>query len=248
MITIKTSSQLDSMRKAGAVVAAALKAAERCVKAGVTTLEVNAAVEDCILAAGAVPSFKNYRGFPFATCISINDVVVHGFPSPRILKEGEIVSVDVGAKLNGYHGDAARTFLIGKVAPAAAKLVEVTQQSFFEGIKFARAGRRLGDLSHAVQAYAQSFGYGVVREMVGHGIGAALHEDPNVPNYGVAGTGVLLKKGFTLAVEPMITAGGYRIKIDGDGWTCRTVDGSLSAHYENTIIITDGEPEILTLY
>lgn len=247
MITVKKSSELDKMRRAGKIVGGALRNIEQFVKPGVSTLELDAIIEDFIRSSGAAPSFKNYMGYKHSACISIDDVVVHGIPSSdTVLKEGQIVSIDVGAKIEGFHGDAARTFLVGKVSEEAKQLVGVTKQSFFEGIKYCKAGRRLGDMSHAIQEYAESFGYGVVREMTGHGIGRALHEDPTVYNYGPAGSGVILKAGYTLAVEPMITAGHYGIYIESDGWTCKTKDGSLAAHYENTFIVTDGEPEILT--
>ncbi len=247
MITVKSKTDFENMRLAGAVVGKALSEVEKFIRPGITTLELDSIIEDVILSEGATPSFKNYNGFPSAACISIDDVVVHGIPSLRVLKEGEIVSVDVGAKKNGFHGDAARTFAVGKVEPYKQKLIDVTKQSFFEGLKFLKAGGRLGDVSHAIQAYAESFGYGVVRDMVGHGIGAHLHEDPNIPNYGKAGTGIPIKVGYAFAIEPMITFGDYRITIDDDGWTCRTRDGSPSAHYENTVIITENGVEILTL-
>ncbi len=247
MITIKNDEAFELMRISGAIVGKALREIEPYVKPGVSTLELNSIIEDIIRSEGAIPSFKNYNGFPAAACISIDDVVVHGIPSLTILKEGEIVSIDVGACKNGYHGDAARTFAVGEISPAKKKLIEVTQQSFFEGLKFVKIGAKLGDVSHAIQTYVEKFGYGVVREMVGHGIGRRLHEDPNVPNYGSAGVGFTLKKGFALAIEPMITLGDYHIKIDRDGWTCRTQDGSPAAHYENTIIITENDVEILTL-
>lgn len=247
MITIKSNEEFDLMRVSGAIVGKALREVEAYVKPGVTTLELNAIIEDIILSEGAIPSFKGYGGFPAASCISVDDVVVHGFPSLKVLKEGEIVSIDVGACKNGFHGDAARTFAVGEVSPGKRKLIEVTKQSFYEGLKFVKAGAKLGDVSHAIQAYAESYNYGVVREMVGHGIGRKLHEDPSVPNYGKAGSGVTLKKGFALAIEPMITYGDFRVTIDDDGWTCRTRDGSPSAHYENTVIITESGVEILTL-
>lgn len=247
MITIKSNEEFDLMRISGAIVGKALREVEAYVKPGVTTLELNAIIEDIILSEGATPSFKGYGGFPAASCISVDDVVVHGFPSLKVLKEGEIVSIDVGACKNGFHGDAARTFAVGEVSPGKRKLIEVTKQSFYEGLKFVKAGAKLGDVSHAIQAYAESYNYGVVREMVGHGIGRKLHEDPSVPNYGKAGSGVTLKKGFALAIEPMITYGDFRVTIDDDGWTCRTRDGSPSAHYENTVIITENGVEILTL-
>lgn len=247
MITIKSDEEIEFMRISGAIVGKALREVEPYVKPGVTTLELNSIIEEIILSEGATPSFKGYGGFPAATCISVDDVVVHGFPSLKVLKEGEIVSIDVGAYKNGFHGDAARTFAVGEIAPGKRKLIEVTKQSFFEGLKFVKAGVRLGDVSHAIQAYAESYNYGVVRDMVGHGIGRKLHEDPSVPNYGKAGSGVVLKNGMALAIEPMITYGDYRVVIDEDGWTCRTRDHSVSAHYENTVIITSNGVEILTL-
>ncbi len=247
MITIKNDEEFELMRISGAIVGKALKEIESYIKPGISTLELNSIVEDIILSEGATPSFKNYNGFPAATCISIDDVVVHGIPSLTVLKEGEIVSIDVGACKNGFHGDAARTFAVGEISAAKRKLIEVTQQSFFEGVKQIKIGAKLGDVSHAIQAYVEKFGYGVVREMVGHGIGRRLHEDPNVPNYGTAGIGFTLKKGFALAIEPMITLGDHHVKFDKDGWTCRTRDGSPAAHYENTVIITDKDVEILTL-
>lgn len=247
MITVKSAEDFRHMREAGRIVGKALSEVEKYIRPGISTLELDSIIEDTILSEGAIPSFKNYNGFPSATCISIDDVIVHGIPSLRVLKEGEIVSIDVGAKKNGFHGDAARTFAVGNIDAGKAKLIEVTKQSFFEGLKFLKVGARLGDVSHAIQSYAESFGYGVVREMVGHGIGRRLHEDPNIPNYGKAGTGVPIKAGYAFAIEPMITFGDYRITIDDDGWTCRTRDGSPSAHYENTVIITENGVEILTM-
>lgn len=248
MIAVKTEQQLEKMRVAGKIVGDTLRYIEPFVKPGISTLELNSMIEEFIRSKGASPSFKNYNGFPAASCISIDDVVVHGIPSLRTLVEGQIVSIDVGAVINGFHGDAARTFPVGKVSPEKLKLIKVTKQSFFEGIKYARAGCRVGDISHAVQTYAESFGYGVVREMVGHGIGQRLHEPPDVPNYGSAGSGLKLQKGNTLAIEPMINLGAPNIRIDArDGWTCRTRDGLPSAHYENTVIVGESEAEILTL-
>lgn len=235
------------MRVAGRLTGEALACAEEMIKPGVTTAQINKAVHEFITSHDAIPSFLGYHGYPASACVSVNDVVVHGIPGSYVLQEGDIVSVDVGVIKDGWQGDAARTFAVGKISDAAQKLIDVTRECFFEGIKEARAGRRLGDLSSAVQRHAESHGYGVVREMVGHGIGRKMHEDPSVPNYGTAGTGVLLKSGYTLAVEPMINAGTFKIKFDSDGWTTRTADGSLSAHYENTIVVRDGEPEILTL-
>ncbi|MDE6397746.1 MAG: type I methionyl aminopeptidase [Clostridiales bacterium] len=247
MITVKKPNEINKMRVAGRLTGEALAVAEEAIKPGVTTEQINRVIHEFITAHDAIPSFLGYHGYPASACVSVNDVVVHGIPGGYVLREGDIVSVDVGVIKDGWQGDAARTFAVGKISADAQRLIDVTRQCFFEGIKEARAGKRLGDLSHAVQKHAESFGYGVVREMVGHGIGRNMHEDPSVPNYGTAGTGVLLKSGYTLAVEPMINAGTFKIKFDADGWTTRTADGSLSAHYENTIVVRDGEPEILTL-
>ena len=248
MIAVRKPAERKKMRKANKVVGDALRMIEQYVRPGVTTMELNAILEEFIVAAGAKPSFKNYHGFPAASCMSIDEVVVHGIPSLRVLKEGEILSVDVGAIVEGYHGDAARTFPVGKISAEKQRLIDVTRESFFEGIKEVRAGRRLGDLSHAIQAYVEARGYSVVREMTGHGIGRNMHEDPSIPNYGVAGSGPLLKAGYCLAIEPMVNMGKYHIEIDSlDGWTCRARDGQPSAHYENTVIVTDGDAEILTL-
>lgn len=248
MIAVRKPAELEKMRKANKVVGDALRMIEQYVRPGVTTMELNAILEEFIVAAGAKPSFKNYHGFPAASCMSIDEVVVHGIPSLRVLKEGEILSVDVGAIVEGYHGDAARTFPVGKISAEKQRLIDVTRESFFEGVKHVRAGRRLGDLSHAIQAYVEARGYSVVREMTGHGIGRNMHEDPSIPNYGAAGSGPLLKAGYCLAIEPMVNMGKYHIEIDSlDGWTCRARDGQPSAHYENTVIVTDGGAEILTL-
>ena len=247
MITVKKTNEIAKMRIAGRLTGEALAVAEALIKPGITTAQVDRAVHEFIVSQNAIPSFLGYCGYPASACVSVNDVVVHGIPGDRVLEEGDIVSVDVGVIKDGWQGDAARTFAVGKISAEAQRLIDVTKQSFFEGIKQARAGRRLGDVSHAIQAYAESFGYGVVRDMVGHGIGRKMHEDPSVPNFGHEGTGVLLKSGYTLAIEPMINAGTYRITFDRDGWTTRSADGSLSAHYENTVCIRDGEPEILTL-
>jgi methionyl aminopeptidase len=248
VISIKSKTDILKMRAAGRLVAEVLEAMRAMAVPGVTTADMNAEAERLILAAGATPSFKGYNGFPFATCMSVDDTVVHGFPSKRALKEGDILSVDIGAYLDGFHGDAARTFAIGSISPDKRKLIEVTERCFFEGVKYAKVGCKLGDISAAVQRYAEKFGFSVVRAMTGHGIGRRLHEDPSIPNYGTAGTGVNLKAGYALAIEPMINMGRYDVVIDrGDGWTCRTADGSASAHYENTVIVTDGEAEIITL-
>ena len=245
MIPVKNNRDLEKMRKAGKITGDVLKYIEEFVKPGVTTLELDARIEEFIKKAGAKPGFKGLYGFPGSACISVDEIVVHGFPSKRELKEGEIVSIDTGAMIEGFNGDAARTFAVGVISDEKQRLIDVTKQSFFEGIKHAKAGRRLGDLSHAIQSYVESHGYSVVRSMCGHGIGRARHEDPSIPNYGTANTGVRLKSGYCLAVEPMVNMGSF--KVDLNGWLCKTSDGKPSAHYENTIIVTNGEPEIITL-
>lgn len=244
---LKSFREITLMKRAGAVAAGALTHVKSLVRPGVTTATLNEAVEEYIIGHKAVPSFKNYQGFPAASCISVNEQVVHGFPGDRVLVEGDIVSIDVGALLDGYHGDTARTYPVGTIDPQAQRLIEITEKSFWDGIAFAKVGNRLGDISAAIQATAESAGYGVVRELVGHGIGVNLHESPDVPNYGKAGHGIRLQSGLTIAVEPMINAGTSKVFVLSDGWTVITADGKYSAHYENTIAITDGEPEVLTL-
>ncbi len=234
------------MRHAGKITAAARSIAREMVTPGVTTQEINKAVHQFIKKSGAVPSFYGYGGFPASSCISVNDQVIHGIPGKRVVNEGDIVSLDVGAYIGGYHGDCAGTFPCGKCSDEALRLIEVTRQSFFEGIKYARQGYRVSDISHAIQEYVESHGFSLVREYVGHGIGQKLHEAPEVPNYGTPGHGPRLVKGMTLAIEPMVNAGGMAVRVLDDDWTVITADGSLSAHYENTVLITDGEPEILT--
>lgn len=247
MILIKSDSEIEIMYESGQITGGALSLAEQSVAPGMTTGELDALIEKYIKSHGARPSFKNYNGFPAAACISVNEVVVHGIPGNRVLKEGDIVSVDVGSYYKGYHSDAARTFAVGEISDEAKKLIEVTKQSFFEGIKFALPGMRIGDIGSHVQSYAESFGFGVVREMVGHGVGRALHEAPDVPNYGREGHGIRLVEGMCIAVEPMITEGSYKIKTLPDGWTTVTADGKLAAHYENTLAITKDGPKLLTL-
>ena len=247
MITLKSSHEIDLMRRSGKITAAARALAGEMVKPGVTTQEINDAVERFIRREGAVPSFLHYNGYPASACISVNDEIIHGIPSPkRVLREGDIVSVDVGAYIGGFHGDCAATFPCGRISPEAQRLIDVTRQSFFEGIRFAREGQRLQDVSSAVQSYVESNGFSVVREYVGHGVGAKMHESPEIPNYGRPGHGPRLLRGMTLAIEPMVNAGSAAITQLSDGWTVKTADGKWSAHYENTILITDGEPEILT--
>ena len=247
MISLKSPREIELMRRAGALTAQARALAGSMVEPGVTTLEIDHAVRDFIRSHGAEPSFLNYGGYPGSACISINDVVIHGIPDHRKLMEGDIVSVDVGAYLDGFHGDCAGTYPCGKVSEAAMNLIRVTEESFWAGIKLARSGNRVYDISHAVQQYVESHGCSVVRDFVGHGIGVKLHEAPEVPNFGPAGHGPRLQPGMTICVEPMVNAGSWEVQVLKDGWTTVTADGSLAAHYENTILITDGEPEILTV-
>ena len=246
MISLKSPREIECMRRAGRLTAQARALAGSLVRPGVTTHEIDTAVRKFIESHGAKPSFLGYGGFKGSACISINEEVIHGIPGPRKLKEGDIVSVDVGAYLDGFHGDCAATFPCGEVSPEALELIRVTEQSFWEGIKLARAGNRVFDISHAVQQYVESHGCSGVRDFVGHGVGAKLHEAPEVPNFGPAGHGPRLQPGMTIAVEPMVCAGDWRVKVLKDGWTTVSADGSLTAHYENTILITDGEPEVLT--
>ena len=235
------------MRQACRITAAARALAGEMVRPGVKTKEIDKAVHDFIVAQGAKPSFLNYNGYPASACISVNNVVIHGIPGGYKLQEGDIVSIDVGAFWKGFHGDCAATFACGRISPTAEKLISVTKQSFFEGLKFARQGYRVSDISHAVQTYVEENGFSVVRAFVGHGVGEKLHEEPEVPNFGSPGRGPRLIKGMTLAIEPMVNVGHYDVQILKDRWTTVTADGSLSAHYENTVLITDGEPEILTV-
>jgi len=245
-ITLKSPKEIELMRRAGKITAAARALAGEMVKPGVTTQEINNEVERFIRKEGAIPSFLNYNGYPGSICISVNDEVIHGIPGKRVLQNGDIVSVDVGAFIGGFHGDCAATFACGEISPEAQDLINVTRQSFFEGIKLAKKGYRVSDISAAIQTYVESHGYGIVREYVGHGIGRNLHESPEVPNFGNPGRGIRLLPGMTLAIEPMVNAGSAAIKLLSDGWTVKTRDGKYAAHYENTILITDGEPEILT--
>ena len=247
MITLKSAHEIDLMRRAGKITAAARALAGEMVRPGVTTQEIDHAVEHFIRKQGAVPSFLHYHGYPASACISVNDEVIHGIPGKRVLAEGDIVSVDVGAYIGGFHGDCAATFACGQISKEAQELIDVTRQSFFEGIKFAKEGHRLQDISAAIQSYVESHGCSIVREYVGHGVGAEMHESPEIPNYGHPGRGPRLLRGMTLAIEPMVNAGSAAIKLMPDGWTVRTLDGKWAAHYENTVLITDGEPEILTV-
>ena len=229
------------------ITAAARALAGEMVKPGVSTGAIDKAVHDFIVAQGAKPSFLGYRGYPGSACISVNNTVIHGIPGGYVLQEGDIVSVDVGAYYKGFHGDCAATFPCGTISAEAKRIIEVTEQSFYEGIRFATKGHRVSDISHAIGAHVESNGFSVVRAFVGHGVGAQLHEEPEVPNFGKPGRGPRLLPGMTLAIEPMVNAGTHDVRILGDGWTVVTTDGKLSAHYENTVLITDGEPEILTV-
>ncbi|MCC8358001.1 MAG: type I methionyl aminopeptidase [Oscillospiraceae bacterium] len=245
-IIIKSPREIELMRQAGRITAAARTIAREMVAPGVTTAQIDREVRHFIEKSGATPTFLGYGGFPASVCLSVNDEVIHGIPGHRRLKEGDIVSVDVGATWKGYVGDCAGTYIAGEGSEEAKRLIAVTRQSFFEGIAQARAGNHVGDISHAVQTYVERNGFGVVREYVGHGVGSEMHEAPEVPNYGPAGHGPKLVRNMTIAVEPMVTQGTWEVKVLKDGWTVKTLDGKLSAHYENTILITDGEPEILT--
>lgn len=247
MIVIKSNNEIDIMREAGKIVAGAHRLVKKAIVPGITTAELDRVAKDYILKKGAVPAFKGYQGYPANICTSLNNQVVHGIPGPIPLKEGDIVSVDIGAFYNGYCGDAARTHPVGQITPEAKKLIEVTRNSFYKGLEFAKEGYRLTDISHAIQSYVEDYGYSVVRALVGHGIGQEMHEDPQVPNFGPPGRGPRLREGMTLAIEPMINAGVFDVKVLDDGWTVVTQDGSLSAHYENTIAITTDQPLLLTI-
>ena len=248
MITLKSSHEIELMRRAGKITAAARALAGEMVRPGVTTQEINDAVEKFIRKEGAVPSFLNYNGFPASACISVNDEVIHGIPGKRVLQEGDIVSVDVGAYIGGFHGDCAATFACGKISPEAQDLIDVTRQSFFEGIKFAKEGCRVSDISAAIQTYVEERGYSIVREYVGHGIGAQMHESPEIPNYGPSHRGPLLQEGMVLCIEPMLTLGSRRVRVlPDDGWTVVTCDGKPAAHSEQMVAVTSGDPEILRI-
>ena len=247
MIIIKNSEQLQLMRQAGRITAEALMVARDEIRPGISTKELDNKIRRYIEKCGATPSFLGLYGFPGSACISVNDAVIHGIPSDKvILTEGDIVKVDVGARFRGYNGDSARTFPVGKVSDEALRLISVTEQSFYEAMKVAKAGNRIGDIGHAVESFVISNGFSVVKEYTGHGVGAELHEDPSIPNHGRAGRGARLYPGMTLAIEPMVNAGADRIKVRKDGWTVVTADGKLSAHYENSIAITESDPIILT--
>ena len=247
MITIKSQREIERMREAGKITAAARSVGRQMLRDGVTTEEINKEIHKFILSCGATPTFLGYGGFPKSACISVNDEVIHGIPGKRIVRNGDIVSIDVGAYKDGFHGDCAATYACGQISEEARRLIEVTRQSFFEGLSFAREGYRLPDLSGAIQRYVEANGFAVVREYVGHGIGTQMHEAPEIPNYVEPRCGrPRFLRGMTIAVEPMVNAGGAAVRVMKDGWTVKTADGRLSAHYENTILITDGEPELLT--
>ena len=247
MIKLKSQREIALMRKAGEITAAARAYAGKMVTAGITTREIDRAVHDFIVSKGAVPTFLNYSGYPASCCLSVNEELSHGIPGRRVLKDGDIVSVDVGATWHGYVGDCAATFTVGEPDPEVRRLIEVTRQSFFEGIAYAREGYRISDIGHAVQTYVEQNGFSVVREYIGHGVGSVMHEDPEVPNYGRPGRGPRLVRGMTIAVEPMVNMGSAAIRVLDDGWTVVTQDGKPACHYENTILITSGDPEILTV-
>ena len=246
-VTIKSPREIELMREAGRILAITHNELEKALKPGISTLDIDRLGEEIIRSYGCTPSFKNYNGYPASICVSVNDEVVHGIPhKDHIIDEGDIVSLDAGVIYKGYHSDAARTHGVGEISPEARKLIDVTRQSFFEGIRFAKEGYRLFDISAAIQQYVESHGYSIVREYVGHGVGAQMHESPEIPNYGHPGRGPRLLRGMTLAIEPMVNAGSAAIQQMSDGWTVKTLDGKWAAHYENSILITDGEPEILT--
>lgn len=248
MITVKSAKQVEKMRKSCKITKEALELIEKNIHPGISTKQLDKIAHDFIISKGAKPNFLNYNGFPGSICASVNDEVVHGIPDKNvILKEGDIISIDMGAVLDGWHSDAARTFPVGKVSAEAQKLIDVTRECFFEGIKYLKHGAKLGDVSAAIQRHAEDNGYGVVRDLVGHGVGQSLHEDPNVPNFGKAGHGVKLAAGMTLAIEPMITEGTYEVEVLDNDWTIVTADGKLAAHYENTVLVTKDGYEILTL-
>lgn len=247
MVTLKSPREIEIMREAGRIVAQGHAALAKRVRPGITTRELERFVEEFLKQRGATPSFKGYRGFTGSICVAINDTICHGFPGTERLKEGDLITIDIGAFYKGYHGDSAWTYAVGQIAPEAQRLMDVGRQALFEGIRQAVPGNRVGDIGHAIQSYAEGHGMGVVREFIGHGVGQTLHEGPEVPHFGNPGSGVLLKRGMTLAIEPMITAGDWRARIEPDGWTARTVDGSLCVQFEHTVAITDDGPVILTV-
>ncbi len=248
MIKIKSGEEIERMRAAGQAVARALESIAKSIVPGVTrTKDIDNLAQVLLTKENAIPSFKGYRGYPANACVSVNEEVVHGIPGDRVIQDGDIVGVDLGAIVNGWHGDSALTIAVGNVSKEAARLLKVTREALFEGIAQARAGNRLSDIGHAIQSYAEKLGYSVVRDLVGHGIGSQMHEEPQVPNFGVPGRGPVLKAGMTLAIEPMVNVGTYQVESLADKWTVVTADRKLSAHFEHTVAITDGEPDILTL-
>jgi len=247
MISIKSPREIELMRIAGRIVAETHELLSKAIRPGITTLELDAIAEEFIRKRGAIPAFKDYNGFPASICSSINEQVVHGIPGPTALKDGDIIGIDIGAVYDGYYGDAARTYGIGSIDKETERLLKVTEESFFKGIEYALPGNRLSDISHSIQKHVESNGFSVVRDFVGHGIGRNMHEDPQIPNYGLPHKGPRLAAGMALAIEPMVNQGKYAVKVREDGWTVVTADGKPSAHYENTIVITNGKPEILTL-
>lgn len=247
MITIKSDREIELMREAGRIVAQCHEELRKALRPGISTLELDGIAEDFITGKGAIPSFKGYHGFPASICASVNEVVVHGIPSKdTILEDGDIISFDIGAILNDYHGDAARTHGCGEISPEAQKLIDVTRESFYKGMEQAREGNRLSDIGHAVQTYAESFGYGIVRDFCGHGIGRSMHEDPQIPNFGEPGRGIRIKNGMCFAIEPMINEGTWEVSVLEDNWTTVTNDGKLACHYENSLAVTPEGPVILT--
>lgn len=246
MITIKNESQIEKMRRAGALLHSVLEALRAEIRPGVTTMHLDQMAERLIREAGGIPSFKGFEGFPYSICASVDDQVVHGFASHDRLRKGQLLSIDCGCILDGWQSDSAFSVLVGGGSAEAQKLIDVTEECFWLGASMARAGNHLGDISHAVQAHAEAHGYGVIRDLTGHGIGQEMHEDPNVPNYGIPGRGVRLQAGMTLAIEPMISMGTWKVRVLDNDWTIVTRDGSLASHYEHTVLVTDGEPEVLS--
>ncbi|HYF84668.1 MAG TPA: type I methionyl aminopeptidase [Clostridia bacterium] len=247
MISIKSPREIELMRIAGRIVAETHERLREVIRPGITTMELDTIAEAYIRKSGGIPSFKGYNGFPASICSSVNEQVVHGMPGPIVLKDGDIIGIDIGAIYDGYHGDAARSYGIGQIDDELKRLLRVTEESFFKGIEYALSGNRLSDISHAIQKHVELNGFSIVRDFVGHGIGTSMHEEPQIPNYGLPNKGPRLVVGMALAIEPMVNQGKYAVKVLKDGWTVVTADGMPSAHYENTIVITNGEPEILTL-
>lgn len=247
MVIIKSKAEIEKMKTAGRITFGALKAVKEAVKPGVTTQELDRVAEKYIRAQGCTPSFKGYGGFPGSICASVNDEIIHGIPGKRVLKEGDIISVDVGACYMGYNGDACRTFGVGEISPEAQRLIDVTRSSFFEAVAYAKDGFRISDISRAVQEYVEANGFSVLRDYCGHGVGADMHEDPEIPNYVTSMRGIRIRPGMCLAIEPMVCMGGHQYYVADNDWTVLTKDGSLSAHYENSVLVTNGEPFLLTL-